>query len=154
MTKQQIWSHTFCSFFHHPLCLFLKRNGTSCKQLNLEQNCTQAIIRCIRVMCILSLGCFESHWHCPIVALGFVSGWILPAEGGVAMANYKFRVWKILCKASQRGKTSTAFCFSMGCGFGAEFVLTVFARHLKFPHDELWWIILCWCLLVRPWRWQ
>jgi hypothetical protein len=42
----------------------------------------------------------------------------------------------------------------MGCGFGAEFVLTVFARHLKFPHDELWWIILCWCLLVRPWRWQ
>ncbi len=57
MTKQQIWSHTFCSFFHHPLCLFLKRNGISCKQLNLEQNCTQAIIRCIRVMCILSLGC-------------------------------------------------------------------------------------------------
>jgi hypothetical protein len=53
------------------------------------------------------------------------------------MANYKFRVWKILCKASQRGKTSTAFSFSMGCGFGAEFVLTVFARHLKFPHDEL-----------------
>jgi hypothetical protein len=38
---------------------------------------------------------------------------MLAEEPGLTMANFKFRIWKILCQDEQSGKIHIFFCFSI-----------------------------------------